>query len=227
MGTSAPDLVGSPSNNQLIMKQFVVLLAFLSPLALAEAEASYGIHGGALGYAGSVGIAAAPVAVAQRAITAPHCQTTYDTVTSQQCHTVSEPVCHTRTVTQTETRTGQQCSSRPVQECQAVPRPVTEEVCTPAQEPECHNVVDVIQEQQCEQVAEQHCTQVEQCHQEQQCHDEVTTIVDTTTIEDCQDITEQVCTQSSVSVAHSSNVVGTTSGVAGVAVAPAAAVGVA
>merc|ERR1712128_144528 len=96
MGTSAPDLVGSPSNNQLIMKQFVVLLAFLSPLALAEADASYGIHGGALGYAGSVGIAAAPVAVAQRAITAPHCQTTYDTVTSQQCHTVSEPVCHTR-----------------------------------------------------------------------------------------------------------------------------------
>merc|ERR1712106_212057 len=112
----------------------------------------------------------------------------------------------------TETRTEQQCSSRPVQECQAVPRPVTEEVCTPAQEPECHNVVDVIQEQQ--------------CHQEQQCRDEVTTIVDTTTIEDCQDITEQVCTQSSVSVAHSSNVVGRTSGVAGVAVAPAA-VGVA
>merc|ERR1712128_112051 len=86
MGTSAPDLVGSPSNNQLIMKQFVVLLAFLSPLALAEAEASYGIHGGALGYAGSVGIAAAPVAVAQRAITAPHCQTTYDTVTEPVCH---------------------------------------------------------------------------------------------------------------------------------------------
>merc|ERR1712180_423960 len=52
-------------------------------------------------------------------------------------------------------------------------------------------------------------------------------IVDTTTIEDCQDITEQVCTQASVSVAHSSNVVGHTSGVAGVAVAPAAAVGVA
>merc|ERR1712200_176825 len=102
-------------------------------------------------------------------------------------------------------------------------------------EPECHNVVDVIQEQQCEQVAEEHCTQVpeqqctqvEQCHQEQQCHDEITTIVDTTTIEDCQDITEQVCTQASVSVAHSSNVVGHTSGVAGVAVAPAAAVGVA
>merc|ERR1711872_598845 len=56
---------------------------------------------------------------------------------------------------------------------------------------------------------------------------EITTIVDTTTIEDCQDITEQVCTQASVSVAHSSNVVGHTSGVAGVAVAPAAAVGVA
>merc|ERR1712117_832693 len=49
----------------------------------------------------------------------------------------------------------------------------------------------------------------------------VTTIVDTTTIEDCQDITEQVCTQTSVNVAHSSNVVGHTSGVAGVAVAPA------
>merc|ERR1712055_1060487 len=58
-----------------------------------------------------------------------------------------------------------------------------------------------------------------QCHtvSEQQCHEEITIIVDTTTIEDCQDITEQVCTQSSVSVAHSSNVVGHTSGVAGVA----------
>merc|ERR1712037_12313 len=99
MGTSARSaIVGSPKK-QLIMKQFVVLLAFLSPLALAEAEASYGIHGGAYGYAGAVGVAAAPVAVAQRAITAPHCQTTYDTVTSQQCHTISEPVCHTRTVT--------------------------------------------------------------------------------------------------------------------------------
>merc|ERR1712212_994729 len=163
-------------SNQLIMKQIVVLLAFVSPLALAEADASYGIHGAALG--GAVGIAAAPVAVAQRVATAPHCQTAYDTVTSQQCHTVSKPVCHTRTITQTETRTEQQCSSRPVQECQAVPRPVTEEVCTPAQEPECHNVVDVIQEQQCEQVAEEHCTQVP----EQQC----TQVVVPTTIEDCQ-----------------------------------------
>merc|ERR1712212_281559 len=100
-------------SNQLIMKQFVVLPAFVSPLALAEAEASYGIHGAALG--GAVGVAAAPVAVAQRGATAPHCQTTYDTVTCQQCTTVSEPVCHTRTITQTETRTEQQCSSRPVQ----------------------------------------------------------------------------------------------------------------
>merc|ERR1711887_298924 len=165
-------------SNQLIMKQFVVLLAFVSPLALAEADASYGIHGAALG--GAVGVAAAPAVVAQRVATAPHCQTTYDTITSQQCHTVSEPVCHTRTITQTETRTEQACTSRPVEECHAVPRPVTEEVCTPAEEPECHNVVDVIQEQQC--------------------HEEITTIVDTTTIEDCQDITEQVCTQASVSV---------------------------
>ena len=190
------------------MKQFVVLLAVCGG-AFADADAQIGLHGaGALGYAGgAVGVAAAPAVVAQRVATAPHCQTTYDTITSQQCHTVSEPVCHTRTITQTETRTEQACTSRPVEECHAVPRPVTEEVCTPAEEPECHNVVDVIQEQQC--------------------HEEITTIVDTTTIEDCQDITEQVCTQASVSVAHSSNVVGHTSGVAGVAVAPAAAVGVA
>ena len=57
------------------MKQFVVLLALVSPLALAEAEASYGSQGGAL--AGAVG-----VAVAQRVATAPHCETTFDT--SQQ-----------------------------------------------------------------------------------------------------------------------------------------------
>merc|ERR1711962_1425163 len=208
-------------------KQLVVLLAVCGG-AFADADAQIGLHGaGALGYAGgAVGVAAAPAVVAQRVATAPHCQTTYDTITSQQCTTVSEPVCHTRTITQTETRTEQACTSRPVEECHAVPRPVTEEVCTPAEEPECHNVVDVIQEQHCEQVAEQQCTQVEQCHQEQQCHDEITTIVDTTTIEDCQDITEQVCTQASVSVAHSSNVVGHNSGVAGFAVAPAAAAAV-
>merc|ERR1711887_493482 len=144
-------------SNQTIMKQFVVLLAVCGgAFAKADADPYYaaGYAGGAgvLGYGGAIGIAAAPAVVAQRVATAPHCQTTYDTITSQQCHTVSE----------------------------------------------------------------------------QQCHGEITTIVDTTTIEDCQDITEQVCTQSSVSVAHSSNVVGHTSGVAGVAVAPAAAaVGVA
>merc|ERR1711962_528105 len=210
MGTSAQSsTVGSPiisNHNEAVCG---------SPFA--DADAQIGLHGaGALGYAGgAVGVAAAPAVVAQRVATAPHCQTTYDTITSQQCTTVSEPVCHTRTITQTETRTEQACTSRPVEECHAVPRPVTEEVCTPAQEPECHNVVDVIQEQHCEQVAEEHCTQVpeqqctqvEQCHQEQQCHEEITTI------EDCQDITEQVCTQASVSVAHSSNVVGHTSGV--------------
>ena len=143
------------------MKQFVVLLAVCGG-AFADADAQIGLHGaGALGYAGgAVGVAAAPAVVAQRVATAPHCQTTYDTITSQQCTTVSEPVCHTRTITQTETRTEQACTSRPVEECHAVPRPVTEEVCTPAEEPECHNVVDVIQEQHCEQVAEEHCTQV-------------------------------------------------------------------
>merc|ERR1711887_141682 len=172
-------------SNQTIMKQFVVLLAVCGgAFAKTDADPYYaaGYAGGAgvLGYGGAIGIAAAPAVVAQRVATAPHCQTTYDTITSQQCHTVSEPVCHTRTITQTETRTEQACTSRPVEECHAVPRPVTEEVCTPAEEPECHNVVDVIQEQQC--------------------HEEITTIVDTTTIEDCQDITEQVCTQASVSV---------------------------
>ena len=55
---------------QLIMKQFVVLLAFVSPLALAEVKTSYETQGGAL--------AVAPVAVAQRVSTAS------DTVTSQQ-----------------------------------------------------------------------------------------------------------------------------------------------
>merc|ERR1711962_295641 len=136
-------------------KQLVVLLAVCGG-AFADADAQIGLRGaGALGYAGgAVGVAAAPAVVAQRVATAPHCQTTYDTITSQRCTTVSEPVCHTRTITQTETRTEQACTSRPVEECHAVPRPVTEEVCTPAEEPECHNVVDVIQKQHCEQVAE-------------------------------------------------------------------------
>ena len=130
------------------MKQFVVLLAVCGgAFAKADADPYYaaGYAGGAgvLGYGGAIGIAAAPAVVAQRVATAPHCQTTYDTITSQQCTTVSEPVCHTRTITQTETRTEQACTSRPVEECHAVPRPVTEEV---TQESECHNVVYVIPE---------------------------------------------------------------------------------
>merc|ERR1712139_387991 len=140
MGTSAQSsTVGSPiqSNNH----EAVCGGAFAKADADPYYAAGYAGGAGVLGYGGAIGIAAAPAVVAQRVATAPHCQTTYDTITSQQCHTVSE----------------------------------------------------------------------------QQCHEEITTIVDTTTIEDCQDITEQVCTQSSVSVAHSSNVVGHTSSVAGVA----------
>merc|ERR1712180_98779 len=72
-------------SNQTIMKQFVVLLAVCGgAFAKADADPYYaaGYAGGAgvLGYGGAIGIAAAPAVVAQRVATAPHCQTTYDTM---------------------------------------------------------------------------------------------------------------------------------------------------
>merc|ERR1712200_183599 len=84
------------------------------------ADAQLGLHGaGALGYAGgAVGVAAAPAVVAQRVATAPHCQTTYDTITSQQCHTVSEQQCPEEITTIVDTTT--------IADCQDI----TEQVCT-------------------------------------------------------------------------------------------------
>merc|ERR1711994_7274 len=56
--------------------------------------------------------------VLQRVATAPHCQTTYDTITSQQCHTVSEQQCHEEITTIVDTTT--------IEDCQDI----TEQVCT-------------------------------------------------------------------------------------------------
>merc|ERR1711910_296538 len=110
-------------SNQTIMKQFVVLLAVCGgAFAKADADPYYaaGYAGGAgvLGYGGAIGIAAAPAVVAQRVATAPHCQTTYDTITSQQCHTVSEQQCHEEITTIVDTTT--------IEDCQDI----TEQVCT-------------------------------------------------------------------------------------------------
>merc|ERR1711962_1231437 len=113
MGTSAQSsTVGSPiisNHNEAVCG---------SPFA--DADAQIGLHGaGALGYAGgAVGVAAAPAVVAQRVATAPHCKTTYDTITSQQCTTVSEQQCHEEITTIVDTTT--------IEDCQDI----TEQVCT-------------------------------------------------------------------------------------------------
>merc|ERR1711928_333186 len=113
MGTSAQaSTVGSPiisNHNEAVCGA-----------AFADADAQIGLHGaGALGYAGgAVGVAAAPAVVAQRVATAPHCQTTYDTITTQQCHTVSEQQCHEEITTIVDTTT--------IEDCQDI----TEQVCT-------------------------------------------------------------------------------------------------
>merc|ERR1711872_499513 len=192
MGTSAqPSTVGSP--HQIIMRQCVLFLAFVAPLALAEADAEAdpyygaGYAGAGLAGAGVVGAGVVGVGAAPAVAVAPQCQTVVDQVTSQQCNTVSENVCTTSTVTQTQTRQEQQCTSHPVEECHPVPRTVTENVCTPTTEPECHNVVKTIQE--------------EQCTQEQQCTTQTSTVVETTTTEQCHDVVEQVCAQQHVAVA--------------------------
>merc|ERR1712098_961043 len=166
MGTSAQtSTVGSP--HQIIMRQCVLFLAFVAPLALAEADAEADPYYGAGYGAGVVGAGVVGVATAPAVAVTPQCTTVVDQVPSQQCNTVSENVCTTSTVTQTQTRQEQQCTSHPVEECHPVPRTVTENVCTPTTEPECHNVVKTIQEEQCTQVPEQ------QCHDEQQCTTEL------------------------------------------------------
>merc|ERR1719180_299491 len=122
------------------MKQFVLLLAAVSPLALADAEADaaadpwYGNHARHSYGHSHVAVAhhAPAVAVAHHApavAVAPKCHTVYDTVTSSACSTVSDPVCSTKSVTNYETTHEQKCSSRPVEECQAVSREVPREQC--------------------------------------------------------------------------------------------------
>merc|ERR1711872_228332 len=119
MGTSAqPSTVGSP--HQIIMRQCVLFLAFVAPLALAEADAEadpyYGAgYGAGVVGAGVVGAGVVGVATAPAVAVTPQCTTVVDQVTSQQCTT------------------------DPVEECHPVPRTVTENVCTPTTEPECHN----------------------------------------------------------------------------------------
>merc|ERR1712215_430944 len=148
MGTSAQLVtVGSPQI--VIMKQFVLLPVLVSPLTLAEAEAeaeaearegkSYGLHHGH----GHVHAVAHTVAVA------PKCHTVFDTVTREECTTVSEPVCNIRTVTNYETKHEQQCSLRPVEESKAVPKEVPREQCATHTEQQCRNIVEQIPEQQC------------------------------------------------------------------------------
>merc|ERR1711981_798465 len=141
MGLQLSSRCGKSSPAIIIMKQFVLLLAAVSPLALAEAEAdaeadpwygnhAYGHHGRAHHAYGHSHVAVAHHAPA--VAVAPKCHTVYDTVTSSACSTVSEPVCSTRSVTNYETKHEQKCSSRPVEECEAVPREVPREQCVPA-----------------------------------------------------------------------------------------------
>merc|ERR1712123_494614 len=114
------------------MKQFVVLFC-LVPFALCEADAEADPGYGHGRYGGHY----------QRKHYAPKCHTTYETVTSQACTTVSEPVCHTRTVTNFRTESKEECATRSVQECR--------------------NIVTQVPDQKCHTETEQQCTDVQQC----------------------------------------------------------------
>merc|ERR1711892_26437 len=180
------------------MKQFVVLFC-LVPFALCEADAEADPGYGHGRYGGHY----------QRKHYAPKCHTTYETVTSQACTTVSEPVCHTRTVTNFRTESKEECAT--------VTRDVPEQQCATRSVQECRNIVTQVPDQECHTETEQQCTDVQQCTTEQQCTDtqqctpvqqcttETQNIPETTLVEECQDIIHQVCTETQVHVqAHGS-----------------------
>merc|ERR1711892_895111 len=152
------------------MKQFVVLFC-LVPFALCEADAEADPGYGHGRYGGHY----------QRKHYAPKCHTTYETVTSQACTTVSEPVCHTRTVTNFRTESKEECATRSVQECR--------------------NIVTQVPDQECHTETEQQRTDVQQCTTEKQ------NIPETTLVEECQDIIHQVCTETQVHVQAHANVI--------------------
>merc|ERR1711892_384792 len=190
------------------MKQFVVLFC-LVPFALCEADAEADPGYGHGRYGGHY----------QRQHYAPKCHTTYETVTTQACTTVSEPVCHTRTVTNYVTESKEECATRSVQECTTVARDVPEQQCATHTEQECTNVVTPVPEQRCNTVTDQQCTEVPQCTTEQQCTDvpqctteqqcttETQAVPETTLVEECQDIVHQVCTETQVHVQAHANVI--------------------
>merc|ERR1711892_956218 len=159
------------------MKQFVVLFC-LVPFALCEADAEADPGYGHGRYGGHY----------QRQHYAPKCHTTYETVTTQACTTVSEPVCHTRTVTNYVTESKEECATRSVQECTTVARDVPEQQCATHTEQECTNVVTPVPEQRCNTVTDQQCTT------------ETQAVPETTLVEECQDIVHQVCTDTQVHV---------------------------
>merc|ERR1711892_910735 len=190
------------------MKQFVVLFC-LVPFALCEADAEADPGYGHGRYGGHY----------QRKYYAPKCHTTYETVTSQACTTVSEPVCHTRTVTNFRTESKEECATRSVQECATVTRDVPEQQCATRSVQECRNIVTQVPDQECHTETEQQCTDVQQCTTEQQCTDtqqctpvqqcttETQNIPETTLVEECQDIIHQVCTETQVHVQAHANVI--------------------
>merc|ERR1711962_83184 len=113
MGTSAQQTTVGSHPLLVNMRQCVLLLAFVAPLALADAEADpyygagygygagyagVGLAGAGVAGAGVVGAGVVGVAAAPAVAVAPQCQTVVDQVTSQQCNTVSENVCTTSTV---------------------------------------------------------------------------------------------------------------------------------
>merc|ERR1711892_551157 len=172
------------------MKQFVVLFC-LVPFALCEADAEADPGYGHGRYGGHY----------QRKHYAPKCHTTYETVTSQACTTVSEPVCHTRTVTNFRTESKEECATRSVQECATTTHDVPEQQCATHSVQECRNIVTQVPDQECHTETEQQCTNVQQCTTETQ------NIPETTLVEECQDIIHQVCTETQVHVQAHANVI--------------------
>merc|ERR1712123_149023 len=170
------------------MKQFLVLFC-LVPFALCEADAEADPGYGHGRYGGHY----------HRQHYAPKCHTTYETVTTQACTTVSEPVCHTRTVTNFRTESKEECATSSVQECRNIVTQVPDQECHTETEQQCTDV------QQC--TTEQQCTDTQQCTPVQQYTTETQNIPETTLVEECQDIIHQVCTETQVHVQTHANVI--------------------
>jgi len=160
------------ASQQLLFRMKFVSLLCLLPLALGDPEA----HG--YGYTKLAAV--------------PKCQTTYQTITENQCTTVATRSCSTEEITTTQLH--KSCDTTTNQECTTISRQVSKPKCTTTPTNICKSLIKNVDENVCEKVVKKECTDAEQCTTE------FKTVYTTVQQNECTPVTENICTVAPVTV---------------------------